>query len=47
MAGDSKGELIRKIIFIVSVLTFIGCMAFLGTKAFDAVGHRSLAANHI
>lgn len=45
MAGDSKGELIRKIIFIVSVLTFIGCMAFLGTKAFDAVGHRSLAAN--
>lgn len=45
MKGDSKSELIRKSVFIVCVLVFIGCMGYLSTKLFDSVNHRNLAAN--
>lgn len=45
MKGDSKSELIRKSIFIVCVLVFIGCMGYLSTKLFDSVNHRNLAAS--
>ena len=45
MKGDSKSELIRKSIFILCVLVFIGCMGYLSTKLFDSVNHRNLAAN--
>ncbi len=45
MKGDSKNELIRKSIFILCVLVFIGCMGYLSTKLFDSVNHRNLAAN--
>ncbi len=45
MKGDSKTELIRKSIFILCVLVFIGCMGYLSTKLFDSVKHRDLAAN--
>ncbi len=45
MKGDSKNELIRKSIFILCVLIFLGCMGYLSTKLFDSVNHRNLAAN--
>ena len=45
MKGDSKSELIRKSVFILCVLVFIGCMGYLSTKLMDSVNHRSLAAN--
>ncbi len=45
MKGDSKNELIRKSIFILCVLVFLGCMGYLSTKLFDSVKHRDLAAN--
>lgn len=45
MKGDSAGELIRKTIFILCVLVFLGCMGYLSTKLFDSINHRSLAAN--
>ena len=45
MKGDSKSELIRKSIFILCVLVFLGCMGYLSTKLFDSVNHRNLAAN--
>ncbi len=45
MKGDSKTDLIRKIIFIVSVLVFIGSMGFLSTKLMDSVDQDKLAAD--
>lgn len=45
MKGDSKGETVRKSVFIISILVFLGCMGYLGTKVADSVTHRSLAAN--
>ena len=45
MKGDSKSELIRKSVFILCVLVFLGCMGYLSTKLFDSVKHRDLAAN--
>ncbi len=45
MKGDSAGELIRKTIFILCVLVFLGCMGYLSTKLFDSINHKSLAAN--
>lgn len=45
MKGDSKSELIRKSVFILCVLVFLGCMGYLSTKVFDSVKHRDLAAN--
>ncbi len=45
MKGDSKSELIRKSVFILCVLVFLGCMGYLSTKVFDSVNHRNLAAN--
>lgn len=45
MKGDSKNELIRKSVFILCVLIFLGCMGYLSTKLFDNVKHRDLAAN--
>ena len=45
MKGDSKNELIRKSIFILCVLVFLGSMGYLSTKLFDSVKHRDLAAN--
>lgn len=44
MKGDSKTELIRKSVFILCVLVFIGCMGYLSTKLFDKVNNRNLAA---
>lgn len=41
--GDSKTDLIRKIIFIVSILVFIGSMGYLGTKLMDSVDQDRLA----
>ena len=45
LKGDSKTELIRKSIFIICVLVFLGSMGYLSTKLFDSVKHRDLAAN--
>ena len=42
---DTAGERARKIIFLVCVLVFVSCMGYLGTKLFDSVNHRSLAAS--
>ncbi len=44
MKGDSKTDLIRKIIFLVSVAVFIGSMAFLGTKVADMFEQDNLAS---
>lgn len=44
MKGDSKSELIRKSVFVLCVLIFIGCMGYLSTKLFDNINHRNLAA---
>lgn len=45
MKGDSKSELIRKAVFILCVLVFLGSMGYLSTKLFDSVNHRNLAAS--
>ncbi len=45
MRGDSKSELIRKSIFILCVLVFLGSMGYLSTKLFDSVSQRNLAAS--
>ncbi len=45
MKGDSASELIRKTIFILCVLVFLGCMGYLSTKLFDSINHKSLAAS--
>ncbi len=45
MKGDSKNEIIRKSVFILCVLVFLGCMGYLSTKVMDSVAHRDLAAN--
>lgn len=45
MKGDSKSELIRKSVFVLCVLVFLGCMGYLSTKLFDSVNNRNLAAN--
>ncbi|MBQ7124091.1 MAG: sortase [Oscillospiraceae bacterium] len=42
MKGDSKTDLIRKIVFIVCVLVFIGCMGYLSTKLFDSINQGEL-----
>lgn len=41
---DTKSERIRKIIFILCVAVFLGCMGYLSTKLFDSFNHRNLAA---
>lgn len=41
---DTKSERIRKIIFIICVAVFLGCIGYLSTKLFDSVNHRNLAA---
>lgn len=44
MKGDSKSELIRKSVFIICVLVFLGSMGYLSTKVFDGINQRSLSA---
>ncbi len=43
--GDTKGERIRKTVFLFCMAVFVCCIGYLGTKLYDAVGHRSLAAS--
>lgn len=45
MKGDSKGELIRKSIFILCVVVFLGSAGYLGSKLLDTVSHKNLAAS--
>ena len=44
MKGDCTSEIIRKTIFIICVLVFLGSMGYLSTKLFDNVSHRNLDA---
>ncbi len=43
MKGDSKNDLIRKIVFLICVAVFIGSMGFLSTKMFDGKNQDTLA----
>ena len=43
MKGDSKGELIRKSVFIISILVFLGCMGYLGSKVLNSFEQKDLA----
>lgn len=43
MKGDSKGELVRKSVFIISILVFLGCMGYLGSKVMNNFEQKDLA----